>query len=768
MSTDDLKDFSMLGLFLMEAETQAQVLNEGLLQLEKEPTASGGLETLMRAAHSLKGGARIIQADMLVKFAHAMEDYFVAVINRKITIAENHIDQLLNGVDLLKMLAETPEAAFETTLNEHQTELERLAGIYQKLTAPVAPAAPEPAPPAAPPPTPPVAAIPPGAPVAAPTATAPPRPVSAHDHEPTTKGGPGKENFVKVAAPKMERLMGLAGEALVYSKKMQDMEKQLLRLRQQVGQLQSLGQQLSLHAIAGHHDEWEDFQRRFHDLDWSSTELSNGVAELTVMADNFGENLYQEVISCKIMPFGDLAKMFPRMVRDVAKKLGKKVNFEISGEKTGLDRDILELLEAPIDHLLRNALDHGLETPDERLAAGKPPEGTIKLSAFHWAGMFNITITDDGRGIDLENLKRHIISKDLATEEMLNAMPRKELLDFLFLPGFSTRNTVSEFSGRGVGLDVVMNMVQEVKGSINIETELGKYTTFHLRLPITLSIISAMIVEIGEELYAIPSTRIDRLLVIASDRIQTLEGHQYIRYDDTNIGIVSGREILGYPLQELDREQIPLVIMSDRESSHAMIVDRLRGEAKLVVRPLDERLGKIPGVAAAAILDDGTPVLIADVDDIVRAIDGHIKNNSLHHLNTRSDQAENVQRKNVLVIDDSITVRELEKQILESHGYQVETAVNGVDGWNAVRTAHFDIVITDLDMPRMNGFELVEKIKNHPTLKNLPVMIVSYKDREEDRLRGVELGADYYLTKSSFHDNTMLDAVYQLIGEATP
>jgi len=765
---DDLKDFSMVGLFLMEAESQVQTLNTGLLELEKNPAEPSGLEELMRAAHSLKGGARIVQSDQLVKFAHAMEDYFVAVTNHKITIQSDHIDLLLDGVDQIKMISETPEADFYSLISELEPHLNELAAAYKRFTT--EPAATTPSPVKANPATPissnmssPVIPSRPSIPKITETTSqvyVPPAntPIPAVQEAPTRQESE-KSNFIKVAAPQMERLMGLAGESVVNMSKLQDIEIRLNTLKKDFE---------IFNSILPHHQSGlsEELNTKCHDLSWMINGLSADFSDLIQTIEGFSDDFYREMISCKIMPFGDLAKVFPRMVRDTAKKLGKQVNFELSGEKTGLDRDILELLEAPIDHLLRNALDHGMESPAERIAAGKSPTGTIRLSAFHWAGMFNISITDDGRGIDLENLKQHIINRDLATAEMLKNMPTKELLDFLFLPGFSTREIVSEFSGRGVGLDVVMSMVQKVKGSINIETELGKFTTFHLQLPITLSVISAVIVEIGGELYAFPSTRIERLLEISSDQIHTLESHQYISLDNSTIGVVNARAILDYPMIELPKQQIPMLMMSDEEGRHALIVDKLIKESKIVVRPLDERLGKISCISAGALLEDGTPMLIVDVDDIVRAIDLHIKNNSLPLTRITEGKATEVKRKKVLVIDDSLTVRELERQILESHGYQVETAINGVDGWNAARTSHFDIIITDVDMPRMNGIELVEKIKSHQTLKTIPVMIVSYKDREEDRLKGIEAGADYYLTKSSFHDNTMIDAVYQLIGEA--
>ncbi len=744
MSGKDLQNFSMLGLFLMEAETQAQALGDGLLRIEKPPVDKSDLEALMRAAHSLKGGARIVRSDEVVKFAHAMEDYFSSLINGTITVAPGHIDQLLAGVDLIKKISRTPEGEFPQFVAEQSASFASLAQAYRDLIAgkTVAPVV--------------------------------KKEIVAEENVGLDKPrkGTAQEHIVKVADSKMKHMLELAGESFVNVKKLQFLERELLAMKKLSGEVAEIVDKLrearhGQEATEWETREWYDALKSHHDD--QQRELAVFIRDFSDFArksESFSEDFYNEVVSCKIMPFQDLAKIFPRMIRDLGQTLGKKVELEIVGGETGLDRDIMEKLEAPLTHLLRNAVDHGLELPEQRLAAGKPATGTIKMAAFHWAGMFNITITDDGRGIDVEALRNSIAEKGLATVEMLMDMPERELFDFLFLPGFSTRSEVSEISGRGIGLDVVMSMIQEVKGQIDIETRKGEYTMFRLQMPVSLSVIPALIVEVGGEFYAFPTTRIDRLRHVSASEIMTMENHQYIREDGVNIGVVPAGEIMGCPGHNPDAGEIPLLLVSDRYNRYALAVDRFVREEKIVVRPLDERLGKVFCVNSASILDDGSPILIIDIDDLVRAIDNQIKSDNLHRVGGATGDAAPVKRKRLLVIDDSITVRELERQILESHGYEVETAVNGMDGWNAVRTAEFDMVITDIDMPRMNGFELVEKIKGNSRLKHLPVMIVSYKDREEDKIRGAECGADYYLTKSSFHDNTMVEAVYKMIGEA--
>jgi two-component system sensor histidine kinase and response regulator WspE len=478
-------------------------------------------------------------------------------------------------------------------------------------------------------------------------------------------------------------------------------------------------------------------------------------------------------------PFADGVESFPRMVRDLARQLGKQVKFEILGQSTQVDRDILEKLEAPLIHILRNAIDHGIESPQERLNRGKPPEGIVQLEAVHQAGMLLITVSDDGRGVDLEQLSQKIVSKGMVSAEVANQLTETELIDFLFLPGFSTAKSVTEISGRGVGLDIVQSMVQQVGGKLRAISNPGKGIKFHLQLPLTLSVIRTVLVEISGEVYAFAITRIERLMMIPKTDIFIAENRQFFRLYEQNIGLVSAHQVLNLneDSRHLELDILPVVIISSspsdstvgsslcasRSSRYGVVVDRFLGARDLVVRPLDPRLGKVQDISAAALMQDGSIVLIVDVEDLVRSLDKLLAS---AHLSKVSQTATTSfkERLRILVVDDSITVREVERKLLENNGYEVEVAVDGMDAWNAIRTHSYDLVVTDIDMPRLNGIELVTQIKNHPIFKSLPVIIVSYKDREEDYMKGLDVGANYYLTKSSFHDDTLLKAVIDLIG----
>ncbi|WJI51986.1 response regulator [Mesorhizobium sp. C089B] len=342
------------------------------------------------------------------------------------------------------------------------------------------------------------------------------------------------------------------------------------------------------------------------------------------------------------------------------------------------------------------------------------------------------------------------------------------MLAFLFLPGFSMKAGLTDVSGRGVGLDAVQAMAKEVRGVASVSSEFGHGTRFQLQLPLTLSVLRTLLVDVDGEPYAFPLAAISKTLKLQRTEINVLQGRPHFRLNDRQIGLVTAREVLdrGEPGSEPNELSV-VVVDAGRGDAYGLIVDRFLGERELVIRPLDPRFAKIKDISAAALMEDGSPVLIFDVDDLIRSVEKLASSGGFRALRRAAGGPEASRRKRVLVIDDSLTVRELQRKMLGNYGYEVEVAVDGMDGWNAVRSGPFDLVVTDIDMPRMDGIELVSLIRKDADLKNTPIMIVSYKDREEDRARGLDAGADYYLTKSSFQDEALIHAVVvDMIGEA--
>ena len=310
-------------------------------------------------------------------------------------------------------------------------------------------------------------------------------------------------------------------------------------------------------------------------------------------------------------------------------------------------------------------------------------------------------------------------------------------------------------------------MVHDVSGQVRVTSSTNQGVTFHLQLPLTLSVLRALLVEIAGESYAFPLARIEKAMALNRNQIRLIENREYLNIEGLNIGLVQGHQVLGLPDPGPPEHDLSVVVLSENMNYYGLVVDRLLGEKELVVQDLDARLGKLSDISCGAFMEDGSPTLIIDVEDMVRSIDKLLSGGTIEHLPefTESSESRN-RRKKILVVDDSITVREVECRILENQGYEVDVAVNGVDGWNTVRIGDYDLVITDVDMPRMNGIELVRSIKGDSRLKGLPVMIVSYKERSDDRMLGMEAGANYYLAKSSFHDDRFIESVKDLIGEA--
>ncbi|TKK35181.1 hybrid sensor histidine kinase/response regulator [Pseudomonas sp. CFBP13528] len=755
MTPDQMRDASLLELFSLEADAQTQVLSAGLLALERNPTQADQLEACMRAAHSLKGAARIVGVDAGVSVAHVMEDCLVSAQEARLYLQPEHIDALLQGTDLLMRIATPGNDVGTADIQAYVALMERLLDPSHP-TALVAPK-PEPAP------MPVIEALPPE-----------PEPAPAVISEPPRQGKrmtEGGERVLRVTAERLNSLLDLSSKSLVETQRLKPYLASLQRLKR----LQSNSLR-ALDTLEGHlkvvdlnleaHEALADTRRLLSEAQALLAQKHAELDEYGWQAGQRAQVLYDTALACRMRPFADVLAGQVRMVRDLGRSLGKQVRLEIEGEKTQVDRDVLEKLEAPLTHLLRNAVDHGIEMPEQRLLAGKPAEGLIRLRASHQAGLLVLELSDDGNGVDLERLRGTIVDRHLSPVETALRLSEEELLTFLFLPGFSLRDKVTEVSGRGVGLDAVQHMVRQLRGAVVLEQTAGQGSRFHLEVPLTLSVVRSLVVEVGEEAYAFPLAHIERMCDLAPEDIVQLEGRQHFWHEGRHVGLVAASQLLQRPPGQTPSDTLKVVVIRERDAVYGIAVERFIGERTLVVLPLDDRLGKVQDISAGALLDDGSVVLIVDVEDMLRSVDKLLNTGRLERIARRTRQATEAPRKRVLVVDDSLTVRELQRKLLLNRGYEVAVAVDGMDGWNALRSEDFDLLITDIDMPRMDGIELVTLLRRDSRLQSLPVMVVSYKDREEDRRRGLDAGADYYLAKASFHDDALLDAVVELIGGA--
>lgn len=737
--SDELSDFSMLELFRSEAESQVAVLTSGLLALEQGDASLVRLADLMRAAHSLKGAAKIVGADHCAEIAHLMEDCFVAAQRGELTIGPGRIDILLKGADLLGRLSKLSEAEMSGAVS--LPEIDDLA--YR------------------------LAAIPPEEP--APVQTAPAQPPAELKETAESVRSPHSERSLRIQSEQVDRLLGVAAESMIESRRMYPALGELLRHRRMLDAALRLSDELRSAALDG---DWRYIDTVRLALRTTIQSARSGLIETMEKLDTIyrrtdviSGRLYDGTLKMRMRPFGDILQAMPRLVRDTSRALGKEARLEFQGEHTEVDREALERLETILGHLIRNALDHGIESPEAREAAGKPREGVLRIDAAHDAGMLRVRVRDDGRGVDLEVLRESILRKNFTDAANAEGMSESELLEFLFLPGFSIKDTVTDISGRGVGLDAVQAAIRDLRGTVRVYSQPGEGVEFELHLPLTLSVLRAVVLQINGAPYGIPLARTARVLSAPVEELRTIEGRQMLMQEGRSIGLIPAGQLLGLPSEIKKDANLSVVCLESTGAEYGVVVDRFAGVREVVVQPLDHRLGKIPCVSAGALLPDGEPILLLDVDDLLHAAEKLCSTDMLAHVRSSSAAADEAVKR-ILVVDDSLTVRELERKLLQNRGYHVEIAVDGMEAWHLARAHDFDLVVTDVDMPRLDGIELTKLIKADPLLGRMPVMIVSYKDREEDRMRGMEAGADYYLAKGNFQDDKLLGAVEDLIGAA--
>ena len=772
----DLGGFSMFDLFQTEVQQHCACLADGLIALEQNASDPKMVEPLMRAAHSVKGAARIINLDGAIGLAHSMEECLVRIQKGTEIPTASRIDELLRGSDILRSLAD------HKSEDEARAWLEQEAGPISALaeglnlppkagvsavvvvapaatpapTATTAPAATPVAPAATPAPaTKPAPAVTP-APAVVKVATPPAATPSA-----TSAPSAASDAAVLVSSSSLERLLQLSGEALVEARRLESIRRTLTRAK--IAQRQLTAALDSLQVTGRHAGDAMTAVATSRD---ALDEALHQVEDHLRRGEELASALHNEAVSSRMRPFGDACGGLARSVRDVARTLGKEVRLIIAGEQVPVDREILRQLEAPLGHLVRNAIDHGIESPDERVAAGKMRQASLRVEARHHAGSLIVEVREDGRGIDRTNLRARIVSKKLSEASIVETLGDAELFDFLFLPGFSTAAAVTDISGRGVGLDVVQSMAHSVGGSIEVRSSPAG-TSFAMRLPVTLSVVRAAVISIAGETYALALARLERIDRIARSELKTVEGRLTTVIRGEIVGLVHATEILQLKASTQSESADELAIVSVLAGSRTVgfVVDSFLGEEDLVVRRMDARLGDVAHVDAASIRENGDLLLILDADDLVQSALQLLEQGKLRGDEGRAAISKRKQRR-VLVVEDSITVREVERQMLLRAGYAVDTAVDGMDGWNAVQKVKYDLVVSDVDMPRMNGIEFVRKMRADRRYETLPVVIVSYKDREEDRIAGLEAGASAYLTKGSFQDQSFLQTIADLIGAA--
>lgn len=769
--------------FLIEAFEMIEQLDQDLVELENNPDDLDLLNRIFRVAHTIKGSGSFLNFSVLTRLTHHMEDVLNKARHGELTITPDIMDVVLESIDYMKKLlnairdtgtdantgleggidntiqrldaiskGETPASEYSAQTSENtipatqeepeeeldyanmspeevEKEIERLLNKRQeedkqkreekrakgKLDAIQAPseiasetssnAPTENQKPAPTPPQP----KPASKPSEAPATKATPRTGADDNKAPAT----AVEQTIRVDVKRLDSLMNLIGE-LVLGKN------RLIKI-------------------------YNDVEERYEGEKFLE-ELNQVVASVSMVTTD----IQLAVMKTRMLPIGRVFNKFPRMVRDLSRELGKNIDLVITGEETELDKSIVEEIGDPLVHLIRNACDHGIESKEKRIAAGKSEQGTVHLKAYNEGNHIVVEIKDDGSGMDPEVLKSKAVEKGIISEREADTMTDKEAYSLVFRAGFSTAKVVTNVSGRGVGMDVVKTNIEKLNGIIDVDSEFGEGTTFKLKIPLTLAIIQSLLVGVQEEFYAIPLASVIETVRISQDEIYTVENKSVLRLRNEVLPLVRLADIFGVNAVFDNSEQSYVVVIGLAENKIGVIVDFLIGQEEVVIKSLGSYLKGTEGIAGATIRGDGRVTLIVDIAAMMQmAKNVKVSINKLKQESETRREKSSPSDYRVLIVDDSMTDRNIMKKSLKPLGISLTEATNGVEALDIVKNSdsNFDAILIDIEMPKMDGYTLAGEIRKYAKFKNLPLIAVTSRTSKTDRMRGVESGMTEYITK---------------------
>jgi two-component system, chemotaxis family, sensor kinase CheA len=765
-----LKD--LMETFLQETEEHIRVLSGAVVELEAAGETSavqGPVEILFREAHSLKGAAGAVGLPTIVSICQAVESVLAKLKRRSLQATPAVVDAISEFVDCLQACVLTGDGGSEqraTALVERlnslsETSRERAADEPIKIIVPGlsggnggmkpavrqfdSPARPEPVK------TQPATTVPVREPAQPASATSVETPVAATD-------------TVRVSTGKLESLM-LQAEEFISIK---------LATAQRSSALRDINSRLDIWKrewyqarISGDHEKITEF------LDWNSTfmeglgadirTLSKSTEEETRTVGPMVDELVDGMKRVLMLPVASLLSSFPKMVRDLARSRGKQAELTITGADIEIDKRVIENLKDPLTHILRNAVDHGIEAPEARQNLGKSVRGRILIAVTQLENnKIQLCVSDDGSGIDVRQLREAAVRDGLRTQGQLEATDDAEALRLVFASGLSTSTVVSQVSGRGLGMAIVEEKVDYLGGSVTVDTEMGKGTMFRITVPATLATTRGILAQVSDWPFVMPVVSVDRVVRVRKGDIRMVENRETIQLEGHTLPLVYLHEVLDLPLkpQRNVSDYIQAVVAGGGDDRVAFAVDRILGEQEVLVKTLGPQLVRVRNIAGGTIIGSGKVVPIMNIADLLQSAAASARQGRRSDA-TGANGSET--RKAVLVVEDSITSRMLLKNVLEAAGYYVKPTVDGVDALSALREEDFDLVISDIEMPRMDGFELTSKIRGDARLSRTPVMLVTGMETQEQKEKGIDVGANAYLTKSSFTQGTLLETARSLL-----
>jgi chemotaxis protein histidine kinase CheA len=762
-----------LARFVDEAREHCTRITDGLLTLENAPDDGEVLNALFRSAHTIKGSSRMMKQIGVSELANHIEDVLDALRGGKVALTRPVSDLLFSGVDAVTAMLASVKPN-EPPPEPPEVILSRLASaasgtIHVSICDPL----PQPLPEMGP------------ATEETECAGAASRPVS--DREPPLQPssllfpGPTSQqsilqqagetaarhsaantataDYLRVKATKLDDLIRLMGEIVSEHGRFRKQVRQLHEVERMAthfnGRLSAV-----LESVTGGDSAGREMLEAGNALCLSLRQTISFVADETLIRDQLVHDLRETSLKLRMMPLSTVFDSLRRTVRDLAREHGKEIDLEVTGGETELDRKIIERIGDPLIHMIRNSLDHGLESAAERIAAGKPERGTITLSACYDGGCVTVAVGDDGRGLCNDKIREKALAKRLYDAEALGRMSKSEIINMIFLPGFSTSPIITDLSGRGVGMDVVRkNIVDDLKGSIIIDSREGEGTTFFLRLPLNLAILPLFLFKVAGKHCALPATSLTEMVTVRSGEVIDIVQKRAIRLQEQLVPVVNLSALLGIPNgQEQNKDEILMAIVRDCDEKLGLVVDEILGEEELVVKPLPVHMQNLRLVSGVTIGEGHGIITILRVPELFRRARELTDTGSVICSDSQGQTA------TVLVVDDSINTREIEKSILEAYGYKVCTAVDGEEAWEKTRAERYDLVITDVEMPRLDGFSLTERLRKDERYRHVPVIIVTSRQKDEDKKRGITVGADAYIVKGAFDQSILLETVRSLIG----
>ncbi len=770
MHMADSPDSDLLNIFRDEVGEYLTIMNATLLEIETAAMTTEHLRELNRVAHSMKGAARAVGLKVIETVGHYMEEVFEAALHDHLQMSPDVCDLLYDGLDLIQNIVDGGENSQETVASV-LVHLEQVVvssvpqsnGNGRTSTNEHAPVAEEKPPET--PPAPPVSQQ-------IPAITAE---IEAQANESNTLVMRTAEDSVRVSVGKLDRLMAEVSELLVARMQHDERQQDVESLRRLHGKWRRewqavRGAYIRLARRLQDDEAGDDFrliikflennQRHLQDTNQHLSQLAQVMRQDNMRLTTLSDQLQDDISAMRMVSFETLLGTFQRIVRDVARDTNKLVHFDVMGSTVEFDKTVLDALKDPIMHLLRNAVDHGVEMPDKREKNGKSPTGRVSLSVEQRGNEIVVRIEDDGAGIDPAQIRRVAVKAGVLSQTEADLLNDDEARSLVFHPGLTTTTHVTTISGRGVGMDVVQDRVESLRGRVSVQSKIGSGTAIILNVPVSLTRIRCVVLHVGGEDYAIPSAVITRMMSMSRTEIFTAENREMIVIDERPVPLVSMGDLLGATLSERKADEIKLVVVRATDRTVAFEVDDLESERELVLKPLGPEIARAHFVSGAALLGTGQVMIVLDANDLVRTATGA----TLPRARSMQQKVEKAERKlRVLIADDSITTRTLEKNILETAGFKVSVAIDGAEAWRMVNEADFDVVISDVEMPNMDGLLLTREIKNNSRTKQIPVILLTSLSKPEQREAGRKAGADAYLVKSQFNQGELIRTIQSVI-----